>query len=582
MINQNPFCVLGISPTATEREIQKQVTKTIRYAEVGKQISFDTDFSFTEGLKRDKESISIASSAIEQPLNRLLHSLFWFWNANHIDAAAFDNLSKDHTDKATEIWEKVVKDGDVSTKNLSCLFNLKSLYVTQSLKDNSLDSKLFIKGILLAGKFFNHSELDYYTKQVVGEHVNVSSQELEIKYITSIYSIVKPFLKKKSGITTDDFLSGFATFSKKSREHISAKFTGDPIKKIEDHIDTTSELREQNPIEALSFGETLYKNTKLQLESLSKILGKEDLKYQILANKLANEILQCGIDYFNKLREEEQAEDEDGKKVLKLCKLAKKMVSGFESQTSARIDENLQIISDWVNDSSRELIAAFNKAMEVFEGFDNWKGSGIQGPGGASDWGRPDLIEAANTLVKVMKKSLKNPEITGEEFSSFSDQVSQLVTAMAIKHANHYQYNSHNMNECRDLLKSILHIEMTPKTNSHLKKNLAVIVRNVEIDGGSKEEARIIRAANLSSGGNNSSSGGCYVATMVYGDYEHPQVLVLREFRDNFLAQFLLGRSFIRFYYKFSPGWVKSLEHNKMINKSIKKALNAFIKIYKR
>ena len=580
MINQNPFCVLGISPTATEREIQKQVTKTTRFAEVGKQISFDTDFLFIEGLKRDKESISIASSAIEQPLNRLLHSLFWFWNANHIDAAAFDNLSKDHTDKATEIWEKVVKDGDVSTKNLSCLFNLKSLYVAQSLKDNSLDSKLFIKGILLAGKFFNHSELDSYTKQVVGEHVNVSSQELEIKYITSIYSIVKPFLKKKSGITTDDFLSGFATFSKKSREHISAKFTGDPIKKTEDHIDTTSELREQNPIEALSFGETLYKNTKSQLESLSKILGKEDLKYQMLANKLANEILQCGIDYFNKLREEDQAEDEDGKKVLKLCKLAKKMVSGFESQTSVRIDENLQIISDWVNDSSRELIAAFNKAMEVFEGFDNWKGSGIQGPGGASDWGRPDLIEAANTLVKVMKKSLKNPEITGEEFSSFSDQVAQLVTAMAIKHANHYQYNSHNMNECRDLLKSILHIEMTPKTNSHLKKNLAVIVRNVEIDGGSKEEARIIR--NLYRGGNNSSSGGCYIATMVYGDYEHPQVLVLREFRDNFLAQFLLGRLFIRFYYKFSPGWVKSLEHNKMINKSIKKVLNTFIKIYKK
>ena len=194
MIKQNPFRILGISPTATEREIQKQVTKTTRFAEVGKQVSFDTDFLFIGSLKRDEESISIASSAIEQPVNRLSHSLFWFWNANHIDAAAFDNLNKDHADKATEIWEKVVKDGDVSTKNLSCLFNLKSLYVAQSLKDNSLDSKLFIKGVLLAGKFFNHSELDSYTKQVVGEHVNVSSQELEIKYITSIYSIVKPFL----------------------------------------------------------------------------------------------------------------------------------------------------------------------------------------------------------------------------------------------------------------------------------------------------------------------------------------------------------------------------------------------------
>ena len=68
---------------------------------------------------------------------------------------------------------------------------------------------------------------------------------------------------------------------------------------------------------------------------------------------MANEILQCGIDYFNKLREEDKAEDEDGKKVLKLCKLAKKMVSDFESQTNARIDENHQIISEWVKDTSR-------------------------------------------------------------------------------------------------------------------------------------------------------------------------------------------------------------------------------------
>lgn len=586
MINQNPFCVLGISPMASEREIQKQVTKTTRFAEVGKDISFDTDFSFIGELKRDKESITNASSAIEQPINRLLHSLFWFWNANHIDAAAFDNLSKDHTDKATEIWEKVVKDGDVSLKNLSCLFNLKSLYVAQSFKDNSLDSKLLIKGNLLAGKFLNHSELDSYTKQIIGDHIKVSSEELEIKYITSIYSAVKPFLKKKNGITTDDFLSGFATFSKKSREHISAKFTGDPIKKIEDQINTTSELREQNPIEALSFGETLYKNTNSQVKSLSKILGQEDLKYQMLANKLANEILQCGIDYFNKLREKEQAKEEDGKKVLKLCKLAKKMVSGFESQTNARIDENHQIISEWVNDSSREIIAAFNSAMEVFESFDNWKGSGVQGPPGASDWGRPDLIGAANSLVELVIKSLNktNPQFRSEEEVSFSDQVAQLATAMAIKHANHYQFTCYDMNECRNLLNRIyLEMCMTPKTKSHLNKNLAIIASNVEINGGSVEDARIKRLLNSSTVVNNNNSG-CYIATMVYGDYEHPQVLVLRDFRDDFLAHFLLGKSFIKFYYKYSPSWVKALEHNKMINKSIEKALNAFIKIinYKR
>ena len=562
MINQNPFRVLGIATTASEREIQKQVTKTTRFAEVGKQVSFDTDFPFLGELKRDKESISIASSAIEQPINRLLHSLFWFWNANHIDAAAFDNLSKDNTDKATEIWEKVVKDGDVSLKNLSCLFNLKSLYVAQSLKDNSIDSKLFIQGVLLAGKFLNHSELDSYTKQIVGDHVNVSSEELEIKYITSIYSTVKPFLKKKNGITTDDFLSGFATFSKKSKEHISAKFTGDPIKKIEDQINTTSELREQNPIEALSFGETLYKNTKSQLESLSKILGQEDLKYQMLANKLANEILQCGIDFFNKVREEDKEVDEDGKKVLKLCKLAKKIVNDFESQTNARIDENYQIISDWVNDSSRELIAAYNKAMEVFESLNTW------------DLGRPNLIRAGNELIKVMQKTSNKPESTSEEFLSFSNQTAQLLIAMAIKHGNNV---SSSEDSCIGLLEKIENIYMEKDTRTHLLKNLGIIKRNKRIND---ENTLIKHNRRIYGTQNNSGSGGCFIATMVYGDYEHPQVLVLREFRDNFLAHYVLGRAFISFYYKYSPGWVKALEHNKMINKSIEKALNTFIKIY--
>ena len=30
-----------------------------------------------------------------------------------------------------------------------------------------------------------------------------------------------------------------------------------------------------------------------------------------------------------------------------------------------------------------------------------------------------------------------------------------------------------------------------------------------------------------------SNNSGCYIATMAYGDYDHPQVLVLRRFRDD-------------------------------------------------
>ena len=54
-----------------------------------------------------------------------------------------------------------------------------------------------------------------------------------------------------------------------------------------------------------------------------------------------------------------------------------------------------------------------------------------------------------------------------------------------------------------------------------------------------------------------SSSGGCYVATAVYGSYDCPQVWTLRRFRDNTLAKTWYGRAFIHLYYAISPTLVK-------------------------
>ena len=53
------------------------------------------------------------------------------------------------------------------------------------------------------------------------------------------------------------------------------------------------------------------------------------------------------------------------------------------------------------------------------------------------------------------------------------------------------------------------------------------------------------------------SSGGCYVATAVYGSYDCPQVWTLRRYRDYTLAETWYGRAFIRTYYAISPALVK-------------------------
>ena len=56
---------------------------------------------------------------------------------------------------------------------------------------------------------------------------------------------------------------------------------------------------------------------------------------------------------------------------------------------------------------------------------------------------------------------------------------------------------------------------------------------------------------NKNKAGNKDS--GCFIATAVYGDYDHPQVLKLRHFRDSTLRKTLLGRCFISFYYSVGP-----------------------------
>ncbi len=72
-------------------------------------------------------------------------------------------------------------------------------------------------------------------------------------------------------------------------------------------------------------------------------------------------------------------------------------------------------------------------------------------------------------------------------------------------------------------------------------------------------------------------SGGCYVATCVYGSYDCPEVWVLRRYRDNNLSQNLFGRLFIRTYYAISPTIVKIFGNTKIFKKVFRVRLDRMI-----
>ncbi len=87
------------------------------------------------------------------------------------------------------------------------------------------------------------------------------------------------------------------------------------------------------------------------------------------------------------------------------------------------------------------------------------------------------------------------------------------------------------------------------------------------------------KTANIqNSGVNTNKSGGCYVATCVYGSYDCPQVWTLRRFRDEILANSFFGRLFIKTYYAVSPTFVNLFGNQEWFHKLFKSPLDRLVK----
>lgn len=57
-------------------------------------------------------------------------------------------------------------------------------------------------------------------------------------------------------------------------------------------------------------------------------------------------------------------------------------------------------------------------------------------------------------------------------------------------------------------------------------------------------------------------SEGCFIATACYGDYDAPEVIVLRKYRDEVLYQTEAGKIFIKIYYSVSPTFAKVIRQS--------------------
>ena len=119
-----------------------------------------------------------------------------------------------------------------------------------------------------------------------------------------------------------------------------------------------------------------------------------------------------------------------------------------------------------------------------------------------------------------------------------------------------------NLKKSVQLINIISKMSMDQETRDYVTKNAPIIKRNYQ------QSLQI---------GQTQSSGGCYIATMAYGDYDHPQVMELRKYRDQVLLKNYFGKLFVKIYYSVSPHLVKKLKNQNQINKLITSLLDRLI-----
>ena len=340
-IKNNPFKTLGLLVGASAVQQNRHITKLPFFIEADAQIPDEfTAYAFPVlgEPNLSLKNVAEAASKLNLYTDKLYAALFWFYNGNAItDEPAFDALKDRKIKDAVAIWGKLVQGKDITEKNASAFFNWANLFLFASFYKPELNLEHLEKGISLKLKFLESDHFHKFKTLVTDENYKTTKNELQLYFLKQIQQEIENVYGSNSNSLYE--IVGNLDFAAKNE--FLGGFTTKMINQLEDQVETAKKNRKSNPANGIKIGNKLIEQSDEPLTQIQTILGSSNLKYTTIADKVANEALQCSIDYFNHHKELESDLDYLEPTLL-LAGIAKKIAIG--SMTNNRISENIETL----------------------------------------------------------------------------------------------------------------------------------------------------------------------------------------------------------------------------------------------
>ena len=329
ILQNNPYRILGVYSNSPTRERLANHNRMKAFLKVGKPVSFPLDLpQYLSAINRTEATVADADAKLTLPKDQMLYSQFWFMKMTSLDDVAFNHLFSGEINKAEEIWKK--KESTSSLQNL----------IVCSLMRNDYASTISYAETL----YGNTQYLGQLMTATTGTDGNPDATDLAYSFLDILCEEIGAS-KLLSYVTNASW-----------KDYIGEKTVKPLIASISDAIDVAKKSKGKGPKARLNAGEKLRKDTRNAILQLKKLLSPTDLQYQMIADKLGLEILQCGIDFYN-----DSDETDAAFKAMNLQKYAKSIVVG--QMAKDRCKENVDILQKNIDALPPSEVFAEDKAI---------------------------------------------------------------------------------------------------------------------------------------------------------------------------------------------------------------------------